>query len=216
MLTIHFIRHAQSESNAGMRTEHPATIRLTEKGHQQAKLTALAFQHTPDLIVTSPYLRTRLTAEPLIKRFPETPCVEWPVQEFTYLDPAHWNGTTWQERQPAAQLYWERLDPGYRDGEGAETWLELIARIETTRQLILDQEVETIVVFSHGLFTRSLWWRLSMPELPLNLESMRRYAQFTRGISFPNCASFKFRFDQDEFWCSRVELKQLPPELVTH
>jgi broad specificity phosphatase PhoE len=40
MLTVHFIRHAESESNAGMRTEHPATIRLIEKGLEQVRLTS--------------------------------------------------------------------------------------------------------------------------------------------------------------------------------
>lgn len=215
MPTVHFIRHAQSESNAGMRTEHPASIRLTEKGHKQAELTALAFERAPNLIVTSPYLRTRLTAEPLIKRFPQAPCAEWPVQEFTYIHPSNWNGTTWQERQPTAKAYWERLDPLYRDGEGAENWVDLIARIEETRQLILAQKVETIVIFSHGLFTRSFWWRLTMPQLPITAENMRRYAHFIRGISFPNCGFLKFRFEKDEIWLNGISISHLPENLHT-
>src|SRR5512133_1990184 len=120
MLTVYFIRHAESESNAGMRTEHPATIRLTKRGIEQARLTSQIFINTPDLIVTSPYLRTQTTAAPLIERFPGTPHVEWWVQEFTYLDPSYWNGTTFHERQLVAHAYWERSDPRYRDSDNAE------------------------------------------------------------------------------------------------
>jgi broad specificity phosphatase PhoE len=213
---VDFIRHGESESNAGLRTEHPGTSRLTEKGHRQAELTARSFATAPDLIVTSPYLRTRLTAEPLVQRFPQVPCAEWPVQEFTYLHPVNWKGTTWQERQPAAQAYWERLDPHYRDGEGAESWLDLIARIDQIRELILAQKVERLVIFSHGLFTRSFWWRMALPLLTPNIEAMRHYAHFIRGISFPNCGLLKFRFEQDDTWINGLSSAHLPEALLTH
>jgi len=85
-MDILFIRHAESESNAGLRTEHPATIRLTERGQAQAALTA-QFLPRPALLVTSPYQRTKATAAPLLARFPGAPQAEWPVQEFTFLKP---------------------------------------------------------------------------------------------------------------------------------
>jgi broad specificity phosphatase PhoE len=216
MLTVHFIRHAESESNAGMRTEHPATIRLTDKGLEQARLTSQVFESAPDLIVTSPYLRTQTTAAPLIERFPDTPRVEWSVQEFTYLDPSHWNGTTFQERQPVAHVYWERSDPFYRDSDRAESFMDLIERVERTKRLFLEQKVDTIVVFSHGQFTRTFWWRMALPQVTIDSEAMKRYLHFIRGLSFPNCAILKFRFDREEVWCSSVELSHIPPELLTY
>jgi broad specificity phosphatase PhoE len=216
MLTVHFIRHAESESNAGMRTKHPATIRLTEKGLEQARLTSQIFENAPDLIVTSPYIRTQTTAAPLIERFPGTPRVEWPVQEFTYLDPSHWNGTTGQERQPAARAYWERSDPLYHDGGGAESFMDLIERVERTRQLILEQTMGNIVIFSHGQFTRTFWWRMAFPNLVIDSEVIKRYLHFIRGVSFPNCAIIKFRFYQEEVWCSGVDVSHIPPELLTY
>jgi len=216
MLTIHFIRHAESESNAGMRTEHPATIRLTKKGLEQALLTSQTFENAPDLIVTSPYIRTQVTAAPLIRRFPAVACVEWPVQEFTYLDPSHWNGTTSQERQPAAHAYWERNNPYYRDGGSAESFSDLMERIECTRQLISEQKTGTIAIFSHGQFIRSFWWRMIFPHLTIDSDTMRRYLHFIRGISFPNCAIVKFRFDRDEIWCSSVDIAHSPSDLLTY
>ncbi len=216
MPTATFIRHGESESNAGLRTEHPSSIRLTAKGQRQAELTAESFQRAPDLIVTSPYLRTRQTAAPLLERFPATPTLEWPVQEFTYLDPQHWNGTTWQERQPAAQAYWERLDPAFRDGGVAESWFDLIARIDQTRQLILSQPAAEIVIFSHGMFTRSFWWRQAQPGLIPSAENMRRYVNFVRGIAIPNCARLQFRLENAETWVSALDLNKLPTELLSY
>ncbi len=216
MLTVYFIRHGESESNAGLRTEHPSTIRLTDKGLQQARLLCQVFENAPDLIVTSPYLRTRQTAEPLIARFPETPQAEWPVQEFTYLDPSHWNGTTYQERQPVARTYWERGDPFYRDNGLAESFVDLMERVEQTRRLILAQKSGTLAVFSHGLFTRSFWWRMAFPAAVINAEGLKRYTYFIRGITIPNCSLVRFRFDGEGVWCGSVDVAHLPPELLSH
>jgi broad specificity phosphatase PhoE len=216
MLTVHFIRHAESESNAGMRTEHPATIRLTEKGLEQARLTSQVFESAPDLIVTSPYIRTQTTAAPLIERFPDTPHVEWPVQEFTYLDPSHWNGTTGQERLPAAHAFWERNDLLYRDGDRAESFIDLMERVERTRQLILEQKAGAIIIFSHGQFTRTFWWRMALPHVAIDSEVMKRYLHFIRGVSFPNCAILRFRFDGDGVWTSGVDIAHIPSGLLTY
>jgi broad specificity phosphatase PhoE len=216
MITVHFIRHAESESNAGMRTEHPATIRITERGREQARLTSQVFETAPDLIVTSPYIRTQQTAAPLMERFPAVPCVEWPVQEFTYLDPAHWNGTTYQERQPIAHAYWDRSDPFSRDGGIAESFVDLIERVERTRQLILEQKVRTIVIYSHGQFTRSFWWRMALPHLAIEPDIMKRYLHFIRGVPFPNCARLAFCFDAEKAWISNVDISHIPPELLTY
>ena len=81
MLTIWFIRHAQSESNAGLLTAADAGIALTPYGHAQAACIPAAFAERPTLIVTSPYLRARQTAQPTIDRFPDVPVEEWPIQE---------------------------------------------------------------------------------------------------------------------------------------
>lgn len=216
MITVHFIRHAESESNAGMRTEHPATIRITGQGLEQARLTSQVFTTAPDLIVTSPYTRTKQTAAPLMERFPDVPCAEWPVQEFTYLDPIHWSGTTYKERQPIAHAYWERSDPFSHDGGIAESFVDLIERAEHTRQLILEQKAQTIVVYSHGQFTRSFWWRMALPHLPIEPDIMKRYIHFIRGIPFPNCAMLKFRFDEDGTWIGNVDISHIPAELLTY
>jgi len=216
MKVVHFIRHAQSESNAGLPTEHPATIRLTEKGLEQARLTSQIFQEAPDLIVTTPYIRTLASASSLIERFPGTRQVEWPAQEFTYLDPINWKGTTIDERGAAAHAYWQRNDPLYRDSGGAESFVDLMQRIDQVRQLIMQQDASQVVIYSHGLFIRSFWWRMCMPCQPVDAETMRNFIQFARGMPLPNCSILRFRFEDELVWVNGPQSTHLPAELITH
>lgn len=95
-----FIRHGQSTGNAGVPCHDLASIELTELGWRQAREVARAWTEAPTLIVTSPYLRTRQTAEATIQRFPDVPVEVWPIEEFTYLQPSRWNGTRSSERMP--------------------------------------------------------------------------------------------------------------------
>lgn len=188
-MDILFIRHAESESNAGLRTEHPATIRLTERGESQAGLTAQVLPR---------------------------PAAEWPVQEFTFLNPAHWQGSTGQERWPSAKAYWERGDPHYQDGEGAESFSRLMERVHQTRALIQSQTEGPLVIFSHGQFSRAFLWSLLYPTEDLSADRMRRLRNFTRGFPFPNCGILAYRLENGRFWHSGIDTSHLPDELVTY
>lgn len=53
-----FIRHGQSTGNAGIPCHDLALLELTELGWRQSREVAERWIDTPDLIVTSPYLRT--------------------------------------------------------------------------------------------------------------------------------------------------------------
>ena len=105
MPTIQLIRHAESEGNAGLPTNDPASIPLTHHGYEQAAALAATFTTAPDLIIVSPFIRTQQTAAPLIARFPEVPVEKWAVQEFTYLNPNKYLGTTETQRGNFAQAY---------------------------------------------------------------------------------------------------------------
>ena len=75
--TVYFIRHGESQSNAGEKTEHPQSVNLTARGITEAFNRAAGWDEKPDLIVTSAYTRTKQTAAPLIEKFPDTPQAEW-------------------------------------------------------------------------------------------------------------------------------------------
>lgn len=175
---IHLVRHAESTSNAGLPTQDAASIVLSDKGRLQAEHLATQVMDAPDLIVVSPYLRTRLTAAPLCEKFPQAPVEEWPVHEFTYLAPACYAGTTEAERAAPARAYWERLDPEYRDGGLGESFASLIRRVDALHQRLLDLPAPRgTLVFSHGLFIRAWLWRRRHPRLAVDRAFMRGFRE---------------------------------------
>ena len=130
MLNICFIRHAQSQANAGERTADPALIELTAMGREQGIHVAGLFGRAPDLLVTSPYLRARQTAQFVADKHPKVPLETWAVQEFTYLARQRCLNTTLNERIPMAKEYWDRNDPNWVDGEGTESYAGLMGRVD--------------------------------------------------------------------------------------
>src|SRR5262245_42062403 len=100
MLTVRFIRHGESLANAGGVTSLTPSIPLTALGRSQAVELSRSFTTSPNLIVTSPYLRAQDTATPTAARFPHVPLEVWPVQEFTYLALKRCFNTTSEQRQP--------------------------------------------------------------------------------------------------------------------
>ena len=170
-----FIRHGQSTGNAGVPCTDLATIELTELGHAQARDVAASWDAPPTLIVTSPYLRTRQTAAPTIERFPAVPVETWPIEEFTYLQPARWNGTRSAERMPHLERYWSDADPAYCDGEGAESFAALLRRAEAAlARLAALPSPSLAFVFSHGQFIQAARAVVTEPELD-DQAKMRRF-----------------------------------------
>lgn len=213
---IWWIRHGESDSNAGARTASAAAPVLTERGWQQARALLQALDRAPDLVVTSPFIRTQQSAQPLLERFPGVRQEEWPIQEFTELSFANRNHTSGLERLPLLEEYWSRLDPDYLDGEGAETFRNLMARVEETVGRMRRLEGFTLL-FGHGLFMRALlWWLLAQPER-IDGAAMRRYALFHEALWIPNAAIVRMQLVEGRlFWSSPdvSHLAQIPPAPV--
>jgi broad specificity phosphatase PhoE len=202
MRTIWFIRHGESEANAGKRTADPASIGLTEKGCEQAERIAQAFAEAPSLIVTSPYVRTRQTAMPTLLRFPEVCHEQWPVHEFTYLSPITVANTTLQERRPKVDAFWQCRDRFYVDGVGAESFAGFMERVGDVMERVRGYERCFIAVFSHEQFIRGVLWLLlsgSMEELA----DMRKFRRFLTAFSMPNGSILKVQLrDGEGVWLS--------------
>jgi broad specificity phosphatase PhoE len=169
------IRHAESEGNAGLPTNDPASIPLTDKGHEQAAELAVIFIAAPDLIVVSPYLRTQQTAAPLIARFPQVPVELWPVEEFTYLSPTKYAGTTETQRGTFAHAYWERCDPHWNDGGGAESFADLMVRIDALEARLRQHVGAEVIIFSHGYFIKALLLRRERRHSPVDRRLMAAF-----------------------------------------
>lgn len=156
-MRVVFIRHGQSTGNAGLPSSDLATIELTDLGWQQARAVAAGWAEAPTLLVTSPFLRTQQMAAPTIERFPGVPVEVWPVEEFTYLQPARWNGTRSAGRAPHLVRYWGQADPAYCDGAGAESFGTLLRRAEAALSRLAALPADSLVyVFSHGQFIQAV------------------------------------------------------------
>lgn len=184
---ILFIRHAESESNSGGRTSDPATIPLSKQGMIQAEQLALSFSDSPSLVVTSRFTRTKQTAAPVIEKFKGVPQEEWDVQEFTYLCPAKCKNTTGSERLPMAQEYWNRCDPFYCDGEGAESFADFIGRTQKAINQLKRIESRHVVVFSHEQFIKAILWLTGGDRYPLDSDKMKSFRQGLLNDRIPNC-----------------------------
>ncbi|MBN1429990.1 MAG: histidine phosphatase family protein [Anaerolineae bacterium] len=216
MLTIWFVRHAESQANAGERTSQPAHITLTATGWKQAECVALAFTQPPSLIITSPYVRTKQTASCTLIRFPQAIHEEWPVQEFSYLAPGRCVDSTPDERRPMVKAYWERNDPRYVDGDGAESFETLIERVDEALLQLRHRDYNPIAVFSHGQFIQAVLWRLFNHQQDVTAHAMRQFRGFSETIPIPNGGIVEIRFGDDgDEWIKPVTNAHIPPDLVT-
>lgn len=213
MPIIRCVRHGQSASNAGLVTEHPDTIPLTELGHRQAECVAAVFISPPRLVVFSAFDRAAQTASPLCQRYIDVPVAVWPIQEFTYLAPFRYAGTRREDRVPAVVDYWRRLDPDFRDGRGAETFREFWARVEAF--LYRCRALSGLVaVVSHGQFLRGVMLRLLCGPMAED-EAMARFKSFRLAIPLPNAAMVTLHLASRGDRLGAVETGHIPPDWRT-
>lgn len=148
-MKILYIRHAQSEANAGGRTIDPASIAITETGYAQSVSLAEEISLKPDLIIVSPYIRTQQTALPLTQKYSNCPMEVWPLQEFTFLSPVICRNTSPKERRPLVEKYWKSCDPDFIHGEGAESFNQFRKRISEAINGINALKLNNVIVFTH-------------------------------------------------------------------
>ena len=195
-----FIRHGQSTGNAGVPCSDLALIELTELGWQQARDVAHGWTEPPSLIVTSPYLRTQQTAAPTLEWFPKVPVEVWPIQEFTYLQPSRWNGTRTEERLPHIIRYWKHADPAFCDGEGAESFSDLLGRAQASLERLESLPSDALVyLFSHGQFIQAVQSLVTDVELNAQ-EKIRKFWIQGEPPAISNCQCVSLHFAAAEGW----------------
>ncbi|HSE20298.1 MAG TPA: histidine phosphatase family protein [Pyrinomonadaceae bacterium] len=216
MKEIWLIRHAESTANAGAVTSLPDRIPLTERGFEQAKYVAMALDRQPDLIVVSPFLRAQETAAPLFRRYPDSLTQEWEVQEFTYLATEHCRNTTYNDRKPLVAAYWERSEPEYCDGPGAESFAHFVLRAKGMIESIETDNSNFIVVFTHGQLIQLTMWLLWHNIEEVSNKSMAAFHSFLEAIEVPNASIIKLRFlsREAQLYFSGVITSHLPVGLI--
>ena len=198
MKHVRLIRHGESAANAGEATLDHATITLTPRGVEQAQLVALSFNHAPALIVASPFTRAHSTAMATAAVFPHIPFETWPIQEFTYLEPARCTGTTVADRREWVEAYWANADPGFTDGEGAESFLDFIARAQSFLECVAKHPAQDIVAYSHGQFINAVAWLIERKPLCIDGAAMLDWRDYEIDNHVPNCGGYLLSKDPDE------------------
>lgn len=188
MVEFWFIRHGESEGNAGLAAKSDAQTPLTEKGRQQAAFVPKQITTPPDLFVISPYVRTAQTASPTLDKFPSIPIETWPIHEYTYLSNEMYEGTTSSQRRKPSIDYFLKADPDLNLGHGAESFNQFIGRIGTSFQQISNSNHEFIILFGHGWFMRASLWYLFKNQ-KTNFEKATFLKQI-QDIGMPNSKLF--------------------------
>lgn len=221
MSELWLIRHGQSVSNAGLPTGHPSRSALTDVGRRQAVLAAQALPRAPERLVVSPFSRAMETARPAMDRFPGVPVAVEAVQEFTYLGLESYQGTTREMRRPMIDDYWARCDPLHRQGEGAETFAELVLRVEDffCRHVAgPDVPPGLTVVYSHGQFIRAVFLRFFGgigAQFAADPRAMARFRGFREAFAVQNGAIARLSVGPQPR-LGAFDVSHLPPQMVTY
>jgi broad specificity phosphatase PhoE len=188
---IWFIRHGESQANAGQPTDDPESIALTEKGLLQAQVLCEQVPREPGLFIMTPHIRNQQTAAPLLAKYPDVPTAIWPIQEFDFLSPLQCTGTTVEQRKPWVQAYWALVDPDFVHGIGAESFNKFTKRILAGLKKLENEQADFITVFAHGHVMRMLWQYLYTGHTDMHF-----YRDRMLNFPVPNTAIFKACYGQ--------------------
>jgi probable phosphoglycerate mutase len=194
MTSVWFIRHGESMSNAGEVAVDRGSTKLTDKGQEQARCAALKITRQPNLIVVTPYIRTHQTAQPLRERYPNVPCETWDLFEFSALSDENYVSRTWMQRRPMMRDLWERNDPEYVDGTGAESFAGMLGRINTALERLRTYKDKFIIVYAHGYIIQATRLLLGKPGLtPKKLMELLPY--YMEHSPIENCSVTRVEID---------------------
>ena len=216
MKHVWLIRHGESAANAGEATLYHATITLTSKGVEQGKMVARSFIQSPALIIASPFSRALATAKATVAAFPSTPFETWPIHEFMYLEPSRCINTTVAQRRGWVDAYWAKADPSFTDGEGAESFLDFIARAQSFLDRLAEHPAQDIAVFSHGQLINAVAWLVECRPQKIDGQAMAEWREYEITNHVPNCSGYKLtKHPNDAGWrVSPGELRIGVPQRV--
>ncbi|MGF6099316.1 histidine phosphatase family protein [Pseudomonas sp. 18175] len=198
MKQVRLIRHGESAANAGEASLDHATIPLTLRGIEQAHLVARSIIQPPALIVASPFSRAQSTAMPTTAAFPQIPFETWPIQEFTYLEPARCINTTVAQRRGWVDAYWAKADPTFIDGEGAESFLDFTYRARSFLERLEEHHANHVIAFSHGQFINAVAWLIERKPLSIDGGAMVDWREYEIANHVPNCGECLLSKDPGE------------------
>lgn len=212
MTVIRFVRHAESQANAGGVTMPNAVIPLSSRGLAQAAQLPEALSVFPSQVWVSGFLRTQQTAAPFCAQRHIEAREHALLYEFCTLDPAMIAGLDAAGRRPIVEDYWNRADPDARMGQGeAESFHTFAARVEAFIGQMHDVADGTLV-FGHGMWLALLVWRM-LGFSAQGSAAMRNFRRFQLALPMPNCAQYVLSSEGGHRWSVQYEPLRLnvPP-----
>ncbi len=188
--TVYFIRHGQTAENVGT-TFQPPEAPLNDMGREQAvkiadRIAKLSF----DVLLTSPFLRAKQTAE-VISHTSGHP-VEVSQLFHERLKPTSINGKPFAD--PVAHAVWtEWQESLYQTGmrvEDGENFDDLMARADSALEYLLKRPESTLVVVTHGFILMALVSRVLLGK-DMTGEDFR---QFRHALSMENTGLTVFQY----------------------
>lgn len=213
--TIHFVRHGQSEANAGGITQPNAEIQLTELGHKQARLVASMLPVETPLILASEFMRAEQTAQYLATKVGLAVECEPLLNEFSSLCHTTIEGLNGAQRKPIADKYWQDSDPHHVAGATAESFIQTASRVEQFRLNRLNELPNQTVVFGHGMWFGMLAWQM----LGFGFSdswSMRAFRRYQTGMPMPNCFSYQLQRASSGEWTIKANVEIIETMLAHH
>jgi broad specificity phosphatase PhoE len=152
-LTLLFVRHGESYSNAAEKVALPGSEgdRLTERGHEQARDAARRLRGIDaSRLFTSPLRRARETAEPLAAVLGLEPEA---APELTEVREGDDYGSLGIDEQ-VARRFSLRMGADGPPPPGADSFEAVVARVRTFKERLDAEEGSTVVAVGHGIFAR--------------------------------------------------------------
>lgn len=188
-MRVFFLRHGESRSNAtpeAVALPEEEGDRLSERGERQAQAAAeLIAGFGPARIVTSPMRRARQTAAPIAA----LTGLEPEVWDWTHelVDPPDYGSLSEEEQQRnrwSNRMREHAGDPGHAP-PGAESFADLVARVERTRARLVEDDVDGTLLVGHGIFLRFTFALTLLGDafVPAEVDRLWRIGSLNCGLS---------------------------------
>ncbi|KKQ87647.1 MAG: Phosphoglycerate mutase [Parcubacteria group bacterium GW2011_GWF2_38_8] len=218
---IYFIRHGETEFNAKDIRQGPSGS-LTEKGRNQAKATALRFpkeKGCPQIIISSPYQRTKETAEIIAEE------LKIPLEYSDLLverkNPSEIIGHYGQEKQVRQII--DRIDKSYHPDDlrysDEENFIDLKKRAKKLLAFIARRLEKRIIMVTHGNFLKMVVsYMIHRDNLTASEYNTLNYFNPINNASMAICSCTTHWFKKNEWklivW-NDLNLNDLLPTLFT-
>lgn len=199
---IYFIRHGETESNAqGIRQGPDGS--LNAKGREQAYATALRFpkdKGKPEIIIASPYQRTKETAQIVAKEL-KLP-IEYSKLLIERRNPSEIIGHSGEEKDVKKIV--DRIDKSYHADDlrisDEENFIDLKNRAKELLKFIADRDEDRIIMVTHGIFLKMVVsYMLYGEELNASMYNNLSYFNPINNASMAICSYTTHLFKKNEW-----------------